>query len=117
MQSVFSQTENPDSLSVQPKITLESTPFRPLQKFDEPKLFIPLHFMESFSAVSRYNMGFRRFDELTIPNRPADQLKLLYSQYQKGQEYKLFYSILGSLQTGAAAYMAYEHIRKHGLFK
>jgi hypothetical protein len=112
---VLPQSEKPDSISVQPEKTLYLNNVSPLTKFEEPQVFIPLRFMESFSAVSKYDMGFRKFEDLSFPNRPADQLKLLFRQYEKAQEYKLFYSILGSLQTGAVAYMAYERIKKHGL--
>ena len=114
---IFAQTEKADSLRVLPGKTLDFNTLSPLPRVQEPKVFIPLYFMESSSAVNKYSMGFRKFEETSLPNRPADQLKLLYTQYEKEQEYKLFYSILGGIQTSAAAYMAYEHIKKHGLFK
>jgi hypothetical protein len=113
---VFSQTEEPDSLNA-PNKTSDLSNVSPLRKFEEPKVFVPLYFMESFSAVGKFDMGFRKFDDLSLPNRPADQLKLLYKQYEKDQEYKLLYSILGTVQTSAVAYMAYEHIKKYGLLK
>jgi len=112
---VFSQSEKPDSIPAQQEKPFDLNNVSPLTKFEEPEIFIPLHFRESFSAVSKYDMGFRKFEDLSFPNRPADQLKLLMRQYEKQQEYKLFYSILGGLQTGAVAYMAYERIKKHGL--
>lgn len=111
----FPQSDKPDSISVRTERTPDLNNVSPLTKFQEPEVFIPLHFMESFSAVSKYDMGFRKFEEFSFPNRPADQLKMLFNQYEKAQEYKLFYSILGSIQTGAVAYMAYERIKKHGL--
>lgn len=112
---VFPQSEKADSVSMRTEKTFDLNNVSPLTKFEEPEVFIPLHFRESFSAVSKFDMGFRKFEDLSFPNRPADQLKLLLRQYEKQQEYKLFYSILGSLQTGAVAYMAYERIKKHGL--
>ena len=62
-------------------------------------------------------MGFRKFDIVSLPNRPSDLMSMLMKQYQKEQDYKLLYSILGTVETSAAAYMAYEHVKKYGLFK
>lgn len=115
--TLFSQTEKKDSVSVTTMKKVELDAFTQLHKEWEPTLSIPLSYMSSYSAVSKYHMGFRNFDIVSLPNRPSDLMSLLMKQYQKDQEYKLLNTILGTLETSAAAYMAYEHVKKYGLFK
>ena len=114
---LFSQTEKKDSVSVNSSKKTEFETFESLHQEWEPTLSIPLQFMGNYSAVSKYNMGFKKFEAFSLPNRPSDLMSLLMQKYQKEQDYKLLNTILGTLETSAAAYMAYEHIKKYGLFK
>ena len=41
----------------------------------------------------------------------------LYQQYLKDSEFDMFRYILGTVQTGAVAYMAYRYIKKYGFWK
>ena len=41
----------------------------------------------------------------------------LYQQYLKDSEFDMVRYILGTVQTGAVAYMAYRHIKKYGFWK
>jgi len=41
----------------------------------------------------------------------------LYQQYMKDSEFDMVKYILGTVQTGAVAYMAYRHIKKYGFWK
>jgi hypothetical protein len=41
----------------------------------------------------------------------------LYKQYLKDSEFDMVRYVLGTLQAGAVAYMAYRHIKKYGFWK
>jgi len=41
----------------------------------------------------------------------------LYQQYLKDSEFNMVRYMLGTVQTGAVAYMAYRHIKKYGFWK
>ena len=41
----------------------------------------------------------------------------LYQQYLRDSEFDMLRYILGTVQTGAVAYMAYRHIKKYGFWK
>jgi hypothetical protein len=41
----------------------------------------------------------------------------LYQQYLRDSEFDMVRYILGTVQTGAVAYMAYRHIKKYGFWK
>lgn len=41
----------------------------------------------------------------------------MYQQYLKDSEFDMVRYILGTVQTGAVAYMAYRHIKKYGFWK
>ncbi len=41
----------------------------------------------------------------------------LYQQYLKDSEFDMVRYVLGTIQTGAVAYMAYRHIKKYGFWK
>jgi hypothetical protein len=41
----------------------------------------------------------------------------LYQQYMKDSEFDMVKYILGTVQTGAVAYMAYRHIKRYGFWK
>lgn len=47
----------------------------------------------------------------------VDLMSPLLLQWKSEEKMRPFSIILGSLSAGAAAYVAYEHIRKYGLFK
>lgn len=63
--------------------------------------------------------------DLTLPltltggfvDRRTDLMSPLLLQWKSEEKMRPFRIILGSLSAGAAAYVAYEHIRKYGLFK
>jgi hypothetical protein len=83
----------------------------------KPDLFIPLSAVNSFSLSLR--LGLNPFSPLP-PNDSGLNTDLLYpSQSLLNEQYKLsfLYTMLGAVQTGAVAYMAYQHIKKFGLFK
>jgi len=83
----------------------------------KPDLFIPLSAVNSFSLSLR--LGLNPFSPLP-PDKSGLNTDLLYpSQSILNEQYKLslLYTILGTVQTGAVAYMAYQHVKKFGLFK
>ncbi len=83
----------------------------------KPDFFIPLSAVNSFSLSLR--LGLNPFSPLPA-NSSVLNTDLLYpSQSLLNEQYKLsfLYSMLGAVQTGAVAYMAYQHIKKFGLFK
>jgi len=41
----------------------------------------------------------------------------LYQQYLRDSEFDMVKYVLGTIQTGAVAYMAYRHIKKYGFWK
>jgi hypothetical protein len=41
----------------------------------------------------------------------------LYQQYLRDSEFDMVRYVLGTIQTGAVAYMAYRHIKKYGFWK
>ncbi len=47
----------------------------------------------------------------------VDLMSPLLLQWKSEEKMRPFMIILGSLSAGGAAYMAYEHIRKYGLFR
>lgn len=46
-----------------------------------------------------------------------DLLAPLRLQWEREEELRPLYTVLGAVQLGGVAYMAYEHIKKRGLFK
>ena len=83
----------------------------------KPDLFIPLSAVNSFSLSLR--LGLNPFSPIP-PNNPGLNTDLLYpSQSILNEQFKLslLYTMLGAVQTGAVAYMAYQHVKKFGLFK
>jgi hypothetical protein len=83
----------------------------------KPDLFIPLSAVNSFSLSLR--LGLNPCAPLLANNSGLNTDLLYPSQSLLNEQYKLsfLYSILGAVQTGAIAYMAYQHIKKFGLFK
>lgn len=83
----------------------------------KPDLFIPLSAVNSFSLSLK--LGLNPFSPLSENNSGLNTDLLYPSQSILNEQYKLsfLYTMLGAVQTGAVAYMAYKHIKKFGLFK
>ena len=103
-----------------------------LSLYPSPALTLPLSFktgLEGFDGFlsqsppttgSEYGLGFLRLS-LASPIPPAwdPQSKLSLAtcwtnEWRRQQEYHTFKMILGSIQIGGAAYLAYKHIKKYG---
>jgi hypothetical protein len=84
---------------------------------DKPDLFIPLSAVNSFSLSLR--LGLNPFSPIPSNNSGLNTDLLYPSQSILNEQYKLsfLYTMLGAVQTGAVAYMAYQHVKKFGLFK
>lgn len=80
-------------------------------------LFIPLSAVNSFSLSIK--LGLNPFAPLPENNVGLNTDLLYPSQSLLNEQFKssFLYSMLGAVQTGAVAYMAYQHIKKFGLFK
>lgn len=78
-------------------------------------------FLEDTSNVwirTRMITGFLNNEDQKITANNASQLlNPLYNKFLENQKYSTLYSILGSVQVGAVAYMAYKHIKKYGFLK
>ena len=82
----------------------------------KPQYFIPL------SAISRSTLSLRPGLDHFSPSLErinGFNTDLLYPQMSLNDKSKLtlLYMLLGAAQTGAVAWMAYEHIKKFGLLK
>jgi len=60
---------------------------------------------------------FNNEDQKITANNASQLLNPLYDKFLENQKYSTLYSILGSVQVGAVAYMAYKHIKKYGFLK
>lgn len=60
-----------------------------------------------------YTGTFNSDDLITVDNFSAP----LYERYKENQKFNPLFYVLGMAQTAAVGYMAYQHIKKYGLFK
>ncbi len=81
------------------------SPVPDLPRFDLPPQFLA----HDFTLPSTFAGGF--------VERRIDLMSPLVLQWKSEDKMRPFMIILGSLSAGGAAYIAYEHIRKYGLFK
>jgi hypothetical protein len=83
----------------------------------KPDFFIPLSAVNSFSLSIR--LGLNPFSPYPANDSGLNTDLLYPSQSLLNEQYKLsfLYTVLGAVQAGAVGYMAYQHIKKFGLFK
>ncbi len=88
-----------------PTLFEHPSPVPDLSRFDLPPEFLE----HDFTFPPSFTGGF--------VERRADLMSPLLLQWKSEERMRPFMIILGSISAGGAAYLAYEHIRKYGLFK
>ena len=96
-------------------------------QFQEPsflneisRLSLSKKFINDSSTVwmrTRMMIGGINNQEDLFNNSPSDMLGPLYNNYLESQKLATLKAILGSVQMGAVAYLAYKHIKKYGFLK
>lgn len=66
---------------------------------------------------TRIQLGAFSNRSLNHSNSSSDILNPLYQKYLESQGMRTINSILGSVSVGAAAYLAYKHLKKYGFLK
>ena len=68
--------------------------------------------------ITREGSPGQRLPFLIRPLREEiDMLAPLHLQWEREKKLQPLYTVLGAVQLGGVAYIAYQHIKKHGLFK
>ena len=76
--------------------------------FDDNRLTVWLRTELMISSINNQNINGEMNLHLTSP---------LYQQYLKDSDFDMVRYVLGTIQTGVVAYMAYRHIKKYGFWK
>ncbi len=91
--------------------------------FDTPAKFaVPPSFQYGLYSFSETQNPYRSIGtvpfSLCLPlDRPQLYIEAMWqSSLERQERYKLLWTILGSMEMGGAAYVAYQHIRKYGLW-
>ena len=74
---------------------------------------------DSSSAWMRARMMIDQFsknDEM-LSNSASKMINPMYNDYLESQKLATLKAILGSVQVGAVAYLAYKHLKKYGFLK
>lgn len=118
--AIFSQTSNDSLNSYEQKVNF-NTLFNPtifLERNFNSNL--NLDFLQRDSSLLFYKLNFisKQINEEQIFYNSADQiLNPLYQNFLEKQKYKPVFQLLGTIQFGAVAYLAYLHFKKYSFPK
>ncbi len=122
---LYSQEEKPETLNV---VTPSFNSLQNLQyKFDEFEFYRELNYMKfKLPSISDSNTVWM-WTRLAISNpgnqdaqpgnSPGDWIEPLHQQFLEDSKFNPVRYVLGMAQTAAVGYLAYQHIKKYGLFK
>jgi hypothetical protein len=111
---IFGQNEPHSYVSQDSLIRIDKKIITPITF--KPDFFIPLSAINSISFSLKHSLNSFSTVSDNIYELNND---LYFSQSLLKEQFKssLLYNMLGAIQTGAVGYMAYQHIKKYGLFK